>query len=334
MRWYLTKSKETKIQKADETHFEEYFKKGNYNPKKITENSESKTPDFELSNIDSKIVVEVKSRFGSDLHDKITMYVTGKIDRLKYGFDYSFRHFYESMPSTADIKELLNLIESELKNIPRNIKLPYSMRLGNYTHQKFYEELMINNAEDKDVYESIMNSNYRDEGNGKIAIELTDFNKSGRLNCTATFGSYSGNLGVQDKSYFNTSIMTAKGQLREYLNKIPIGIIFFNHSKSAPWNKFDVYGIFGNIKNIELYGPDQNDYKVVLGRDRILRSDANTWLSFLGFFNFDDYPIELAIFRNGFASIQIPMGFFGKCNAVIHTIKISSDNKYLIDLSG
>ncbi len=327
MKWHLTDDQKKKLQREDELQFKKFFSKRSYNTTRIAENPVNKTPDYELSKHDIKVITEIKSKFGNDEYGRISTLITNRLSKLRYGYNYDFSHFFETMPSQNDIDNILGLVEQEMTSLPKDIRLPYTLRLGHYEVQNSYKQLIEKQPENRNFFEKEMESVYSGFGNGQVVITLAEKNNENELICEMVSGGTSNYPGTRDKGYFKNVIKTARKQLADYIDNYIVGLVFYNHS-SFDWHDNDIISLFGDLQF--RFRPNSNEYSIALGANRIISEDSKTWLSYLGFFSRSDEDYLLTVYRNGFAAKELPLSFFDAPNCIVKTIKLDDDRAHIL----
>lgn len=331
MKWHITEDEMKKTQLEDETEFKKFFSHRGFKTVKIAENPDTKTPDYELSNFGKTVICEIKSRFGNDEYNRIVTAITGKLSKLKYGYNYDFAHFFEKMPSQTDIGAIIRQVDQEIGALPKQLRFPYTLRLGYFDIQNTYEDIIKMQPENRDFLEREMEEVYSGTGNHQVIITLAEKNAKNKLICAMVSGGSSSYPGTRDKGYFKSVFKAAKKQLKNYIDDNIVGIIFYNHSNFA-WRDNDIISLFGDLHF--RFRPDLREYSIALGANRILSDVSKTWLSFLGFFNGPDNNYTLTIYRNGFALKELPIAFFTAKDCAVKTIKLSEDGKQLLIING
>ena len=315
MNWQRTNREERLIQQKDEKHFFEFFNTLNYNPKKLDDGNVEKAPDYLLSNHSIEIIVEIKSKFGNQDYTKIYSKLVSKVNKLPYGFDYTFQHCFGKMPTDDQINLILSQLKDKLINLPKPIEFPFDLSLGLWEYNE--------------TFKLIGQGNHLPEIE-KTTITLWGINSSGYMNCDTLSGSYHGYPGTRDKAYFENTLNRAKRQLHQYLYNKPVGIIYFNHSDSS-WSLFDIMSLFGDLdfKLQEL--PRLKKWIINSGRNKIIGENDKTWLSFFGFWRCNEDSSILSIYRNGFSQNKVPIDYFKIPDCNVYTIGPIDDNGNIIN---
>ena len=328
MKWHLSDNDKRNIQQNDETEFQKFYENLNFHVKKLDVKSTDKDPDFEICKKDQKIIVELKSRFGDDTPDKINTLFTEAISKLCHPYNYEFRHNLRIMPTSKEISNKVKLIQAELNTLPEDLKLPYSLRLAEYSTQQLFDKLIKQNPLGESSYIKRRDQHYRMHGDEEIAITLTSKNKIGNMFCDMIFGSSRDDLHISEKAYFDRSLKVAKGQLEQYLYTNVVGVFFINHSHFS-WDEYDILRLYGDLMVSFSRVPTNNQAQLVLGKNRVVGLDKKSWLSFIGYYQ-PGIDKKRFIYINAFAKVKLDSDYFNLPSIDVKTIKITEDNTGLI----
>ena len=329
MKWHMTEEEQQIIQRHDENNFQNRMNDLGYRCCKISENFARKSPDFEIDKDGQKIIIELKSRFNNEEYNRIATEFTDRIATIRFGYYYTFRHYFDKMPSVQEIKTKITIINSEIASLHPTLQLPYALRLGDYQMQKVCENIISMNPRLEALEAKNLHRYYASNGDHTMAIELTERNDLGHLRCALLVGRPPENVLKSMKHYFDDTLMDAKRQLSKYIGCMPVGVFYYNHTPFA-WDNNDNISLYGDLMVAFSTNPNNHEAQIFLGENKIIREDKKQWLSFIGFLNCD-IEDNLNFYLNGFSERSLSKEYFSLGNNKVHIIKLS-DDKYHISI--